>query len=109
MNCRCPAASSLPNRRICPFRIMCIASYPSIVRHAPSTDRKPRLVVMRFLMKRCRSRCEETDAALRDTALTRHAETSAQLSTVLPVAGRSWLSRYQEGEHEQVWGEMAAL
>jgi hypothetical protein len=46
----CP--SSLPNRRICPFRIMCIASYPSIVRHAPSTDRKPKLAVMRFLMKR---------------------------------------------------------
>jgi hypothetical protein len=35
-----------------PFRIKCIASYPSIVRHAPSADWKPRLATMRFLMKR---------------------------------------------------------
>src|SRR5215467_3461767 len=30
----------------------CMASYPSIVRHAPSTDRNPRLAVIRFLMNR---------------------------------------------------------
>jgi hypothetical protein len=35
-----------------PFQIKCIASYPSIVLHAPSADRKPRLATTRFLMKR---------------------------------------------------------
>jgi hypothetical protein len=33
-----------------PFRIACIASYPSIVLHAPSAGRKPKLAVTRFLM-----------------------------------------------------------
>jgi hypothetical protein len=38
-----------------PFRIICIASSPSIILHAPSGDRNPRLAAMRFLMKRCGS------------------------------------------------------
>jgi hypothetical protein len=52
MNWRWPTMSSLGSHRIWPFRIKCIASYPSIVLHAPSADRKPRLATMRFLMNR---------------------------------------------------------
>ena len=43
---------ALSNPADWPLRMACIASYPSIVRHAASTDRNPRLAVIRFLMNR---------------------------------------------------------
>src|SRR5581483_5281516 len=38
MNLICPTTSPVANQRICPFRIMCIDSYPAIVFSAPPTD-----------------------------------------------------------------------
>ena len=47
-----PTMSPLGNHLTCPLRIMFMASYPAIVRTAPSTDRNHRLAEMRFFMKR---------------------------------------------------------
>lgn len=52
MNRTWPIKSFFGNQRICPFRIMCIASYPAIVRKAPSAERNHRLAAIRFLMNR---------------------------------------------------------
>ena len=50
MNRICPTTSPLANPRICPFRIMCIDSYPAIVFRAPPTERNQRQAAIRFLM-----------------------------------------------------------
>jgi hypothetical protein len=48
----CAAISSFANHQTCPLRIMCIASYPRIVRRAASKERKPRLAFTRLLIER---------------------------------------------------------
>src|SRR5713226_4806402 len=40
MNRACSTAAPLSNNRTCPLRVMCIASYPWIVRQAPSANDK---------------------------------------------------------------------
>jgi len=46
MNLTWPTMSSFASHRTCPLRTMFIASYPSMVLRAPSTDRNQRLATM---------------------------------------------------------------
>jgi hypothetical protein len=41
MNCAWPRMSAFGSQRICPLRIMFMASYPAMVLTAPSTDQNP--------------------------------------------------------------------
>src|SRR5437016_1795125 len=52
MNPTCPTTSPFASQRICPLRMMRIASYPAIVFSAPSVDRNHRPAAIRFLMNR---------------------------------------------------------
>src|SRR6185437_12910906 len=51
MNLACCRLSPLPTPFTCPFRIMCITSYPCNVRHAVSKEKKPIPGLMSRLMR----------------------------------------------------------
>src|SRR5207248_8087541 len=48
----CPTTSPFASHLTCPFRIMFMASYPAMVRNAPSSERNHRPAATRFLTKR---------------------------------------------------------
>jgi hypothetical protein len=76
---------ALASQRTCPVRIICIASYPSIVFIAPSIEWKPRLAAMRFLMKRdlVPRRCSDKDTPI--TATTSQLSVTLQFSNGLRI------------------------
>ena len=85
---RRPTTSPFASHFTCPLRIIFIASYPAIVRSAPSTDRNQRLAAVRFFTKRWS--CSRNIVQV----LTRPASAiPAQFAAPLLLLHRCWIGR----------------